>query len=84
MKGLNIMFVELEKGGMLGMYSRRSGERLGKILYEKRWKIWIFEPDYQTFFDSKCLQEIINKLEELKKVPSYKISESYTGRKERP
>lgn len=79
-KGL-IKFEEAEDGELWYAFSKKTGDKLGEIYYKHKWKTWIFEPEYETFFDVKCLMKIIEKLEELNyKTEKEKFYEEYTKR----
>ena len=45
--------------------SKRHGDLLGMIDWEKKWKCYEFQPEHATGFDAECLRDIANFLEEL-------------------
>lgn len=40
-------------------------ERLGEIHYYKEWSTYVLEPYSYTFFDKKCLRQILEFMENL-------------------
>lgn len=77
MKGF-IKFIKLKKSAKLkhrkdifAVVEKKSYDTLGYLTYNHRWRTYVFEPDRDTFYDSKCLQEIVKKLEELKSNPKH-------------
>lgn len=48
---------------------------LGYISFHKRWNTWVFHPDEDTFYDSRCLSEIIAKIVGLPKSKPRRLSD---------
>ena len=46
----------------------KSGDVLGSVSYYKRWKKWVIEFQEDCVFDSKCLRDIADFLDQLNKV----------------
>jgi hypothetical protein len=47
------------------VYSKTDGEYLGLISFNNDWKKWTFSPDIATFYDRKCLIDIIDWLKDI-------------------
>lgn len=44
----------------------KKGERLGEIHYFKEWHTYVLEPYSCTYFDKKCLKQILEFMEGLR------------------
>jgi hypothetical protein len=60
MKGL----IEVVESRQLNTYDvfNHKGDYLGFISFNNKWKRFVFNPDKDTFYDSKCLVQIANEL----------------------
>jgi len=60
-------FIEIIKiEGNRFIIKNKKDEGLGMILFDNKWKRWIWELDW-TKYTSECLEQIVNKLKELEK-----------------
>ena len=46
------------------IYSKSDETPLGRIIFWPAWRKYVFEPTDNTIFDSNCLIDILNKLNE--------------------
>ena len=46
------------KTNVIGVYAKRSGDRLGLIKWFGRWRQYAFFPKYETVFNVECLNDI--------------------------
>lgn len=64
-----IDFVEIENPGKKTrkfLLKNKKGIVLGSIEYFNSWRKYVFIPEYDTLFDSICLNDISSFMEELK------------------
>lgn len=47
--------------------SKRHGFRLGTITWSGRWRCYVLNPDAKMMFDKTCMNDVIDKLDELNK-----------------
>lgn len=61
-------FIKFKDGlhGEIFVYNHKD-EFLGYLIFNKRWKKWVFDVDSDTFYDSKCLDVISEKLKQINK-----------------
>ena len=47
------------KTKVIGVYSKTSSDRLGIIKWFGRWRQYTFFPEFETVFNTECLNDII-------------------------
>ena len=76
-KYLEFQFLEKKpKTKVIGVYSKRSGDRLGIIKWYGAWRQYAFYPEYETLFNTECLNDIIIYIRGLRK---WDVEIVYTG-----
>ena len=63
-------YLEFQKDDIvktIWILNKRTKERLGVLNYFPKWKCYVFSGKSSALFDSECLQEVIDKLDELNK-----------------
>jgi len=55
------------KTKVIGVYSKKSGDRLGRIKWFGRWRQYTFFPEFETVFNIECLNDIITYIRGLRK-----------------
>ena len=62
---MTIKIDEDDDGIEYHLYSKRPINHLGFISYDNDWKKWTFSPDECTYYDAKCLLDIVDWLKDI-------------------
>jgi len=55
---------DLPKTKIIGVWSKKHGNRLGLIKWYGPWRRYAFFPENETLFDTECLNDIIARIKE--------------------
>jgi hypothetical protein len=80
----NIRFEEIEdvlkerKTKIFCVYSNHSNEKIGKVVFNGRWRCFVYEPDEDTIYSSDCQREIADFTENLTNEWRYNLKNKKT------
>jgi hypothetical protein len=64
-KYLEFATIEEKKTKIIGVWSKKNGDRLGLIKWFGRWRQYAFFPETETLFNVECLNDIQSYISEL-------------------
>ena len=47
------------------LVNKKEGEKVGEIYYHVSWRKWVFEPESASYFDTECLNDIVDWLKDI-------------------